>query len=79
MKIDKSMHDYYMRLTTLFGQYRGVAVDYNQLVKFLMVNFSEKKAMALLFKLEQATLLLAKIQQQVIELTREFDEKYLKL
>jgi len=39
-------------------------------------NFSEKKAMAFLYKLEQATIRLVEIQQKVFELTKEFEEKY---
>ncbi len=76
VKIDKSVQDYYMRLTTFFGEYRAVGVNYNQIVKSLNSNFSEKKAMALLYKLEQATIQLVKIQQKAIELTKEFNEKY---
>ncbi len=77
VRIDKGTHDYYMRLTTFFGEYRAVGVNYNQAVKALNSNFSEMKAMALLYKLEQATIKLVQIQQKAIELTKEFDEKYL--
>ncbi|MDR2949738.1 MAG: hypothetical protein LBV71_11075 [Prevotella sp.] len=77
VRIDKNLHDYYMRLTTFFGEYRAVEVNYNQVVKALNSNFSEKKAMALLYKLEQATIKLVQIQQKAIELTKEFGEKYL--
>jgi hypothetical protein len=43
VKIDKASMDYYMRLTTLYGQFRAVGVNYNQIVKILYRNFSEKK------------------------------------
>ena len=76
VRIDKGTHDYYMRLTTFFGEYRAVGVNYNQAVKALNSNFSERKAMALLYKLEQATIKLVQIQQKAIELTEEFNEKY---
>jgi len=52
-------------------------VIYNQVVKALNSNFSERKAMALLYKLEQTTIQLVKIQQKVIELIKEFKEKFL--
>jgi len=74
--MDKGTQDYYMRLTTFFGQYRGVATNYNQIVKALNSNFSEKKAMVFLYKLEQVTIQLVKIQQKAIELTKEFEEKF---
>lgn len=77
IKVDKGIHDYYMRLTTFFGQFRGVATNYNQIVKALHSNFTEKKALAFLYKLEQATIELVKIQKQVIALTQEFESKYL--
>lgn len=77
VKIDKGMQDYYMRLTTFFGQFRGIANNYNQIVRSLNANFTEKKALAFLYKLEQATIDLAQLNQKVIALTTEFKEKYL--
>lgn len=77
VRIHKSTQDYYMRLTKFFGEYREVGVNYNQVVKALNSNFSERKAMALLYKLEQATIKLIHIQQKAIELTKEFGENFL--
>lgn len=77
VKIDKAAMDYYMRLTSFYSQFRGVGVNYNQVVKALKSNFSEKKALAFLYKLEKATLELVKINQQIIQLTQEFEEKWL--
>ncbi|MCT2561786.1 conjugal transfer protein MobA [Chryseobacterium herbae] len=78
VKIDKSAMDYYMRLTTLYGQFRAVGVNYNQIVKLLYRNFSEKKASAYLFKLEKQTAEMAKLCQEMIRLTQEFETKHLK-
>ena len=64
-------------MRTLYSQYRGVAVNYNQVVKALNTNFSEKKALAFLYKLEKATIELADLNRQIIELTREFEERWL--
>lgn len=77
VKIDKGIHDYYMRLTTFFGQFRGIATNYNQIVKSLNANFTEKKALAFLYKLEQETIELAQLNRQVIALTEEFKSNYL--
>lgn len=77
VKIDKTAQDYYMRLTTFFGQFRGIANNYNQVVRSLNANFTEKKALAFLYKLEQATIELAGLNQKIIALTDEFKEKYL--
>lgn len=78
IKIDRNTRDYYMRLTTFFGQFRGIATNYNQIVKALNSNFTEKKALAFLYKLEKATLDLVEIHKQVVDLTKEFESKYLK-
>ncbi|GHV15713.1 hypothetical protein FACS1894179_00910 [Bacteroidia bacterium] len=77
VKIDKGIHDYYMRLTTFFGQFRGIATNYNQIVKSLNANFTEKKALAFLYKLEQQTIELVQLNRQIIALTAEFEQKYL--
>ena len=77
VKIDMAAMDYYMRLTTLYGQFRAVGVNYNQIVKILYRNFSEKKAAAYLFKLEKQTTELAKLCQEIIQLTEEFEVKHL--
>lgn len=76
VKIDKGMQDYYMRLTTFFGQYRAIGTNYNQVVKALKSNFAEKKALAFLYKLEKATLELVTLQKEMIQLTDEFEQKY---
>lgn len=76
-KVDKSIKDYYMRLTTLFGQFRAIGNNYNQVVKALHSNFTEKKALTFLYKLEKATMELVEIHKQVIELTKELETKYL--
>lgn len=78
IKIDKGTTDYYMRLTNFYGQFRAVGVNYNQIVKLLYRHFSEKKAAAFLFKLEKQTTELAALCGEIIKLTREFEEKYLK-
>src|SRR5690606_11373756 len=52
VKIDKGTVDFYMRLTSFHSQFRSLGVNYNQIVKLLNANFSEKKALAYLYKLE---------------------------
>ena len=78
IKVDKAAVDYYIRLTALFGQFRAVGVNYNQIVKLLYHNFSEKKAAANLFKLERQTIELVQLSQKIIQLTAEFETNYLK-
>ena len=77
VKIDKAAMDYYMRLTTFYGQFRAIGVNYNQITKAIKGAFSEKKALAFLYKLEKATLELVAINKQIIELTDEFERRWL--
>ena len=69
--------DYHEKLTRFFSQFRAIGTNYNQVVKILYRNFSEKKALAFLYKLEQATIELAQLNKKVIALTAEFEAKYL--
>lgn len=77
VKINVSAIDYHARLTNFYSQFRAVGVNYNQIVKILYRNFSEKKAAAYLFKLEKQTAEMAALCQKIIQLTQEFEEKYL--
>ena len=76
VKIDKAGHDFYMRLTTFHSQFRAVGVNYNQIVKALKTNFTEKKALAFLYKLEKQTIELIEITQKIVALTEEFKLKF---
>ena len=77
VKVDKSAVEYCARLTEFYAQFRAVAVNYNQVVKALHNNFSEKKTLAFLYKLEKATTELAMLNRQVIDLTNECKELWL--
>ena len=61
---------------SLLGQFRSVGVNYNQTVVAMKSNFTEKKAFAMLAKLEKLTLELAIIGGEIVQLTREFQEKW---
>lgn len=77
VKVDMAVMDYYTRLTNFFGQFRAIGVNYNQIVKILYRNFSEKKASAYLFKLEKQTAELANLCREIMELTQEFEAKHI--
>jgi len=77
MKVDKTLVDYYTKLSAFHAQFRGVGVNYNQTVKELKSHFSEKKAMALLYKLEKQTIELVALSRQIISLTQEFQQQWL--
>ncbi len=77
VKIDKAAMDYHLKLTGLFAQFRAIGVNYNQVVKMLYNNFTEKKAAAALYNLEKQTIELAMLGQKIIELTTEFEANHL--
>ncbi|MBD8084569.1 conjugal transfer protein MobA [Chryseobacterium caseinilyticum] len=78
VKIDKGAVDYYMRLTSFYSQFRAVGVNYNQVVKLLHTQFSDRKAAAFLYKLEKQTAELAALCKKIIEMTEEFNRNHLK-
>lgn len=75
VKIDKGTVDFYMRLTSFHSQFRSVGVNYNQIVKLLYSQFSEKKAAAFLYKLEKQTIELATLTRKVVKLIQEFKDR----
>ncbi len=78
VKTDRAALEYVAKLTTFYAQFRAIGTNYNQVVKELHSNFSHKKALALLFKLEKLTTEFAVTGQQIIALSKEYEEKYLK-
>lgn len=71
MRIDKTTHDYYNRLTSFYYQFRMIANNYNQTVKALHTNFNERRAVALLAKLQNDTAALTALCIKIINLTEE--------
>ena len=76
IKTDRGTLEYVAKLTQFHAQFRAVGTNYNQVVKELHTHFSEKKALALLYKLERITAELAAIGQQIIALSEEFNKRW---
>lgn len=74
IKVDNSYHDDYQKLT-LYDQFRSVGINYNQVVVTMRTQFSEKRAMEIIYKLEDLTIELAAIGGEIVQLTNEFREK----
>ncbi|NDV69953.1 conjugal transfer protein MobA [Dysgonomonas sp. 25] len=74
---NKSIFDYYTRLTDLHHQYRKIGINYNQVVKQINSNATEKRTKALLLQLEKMTFKLVVLSKQIFELTQEMNEKWL--
>ena len=77
VRIDKAAMDYYIRLTNFYHQFQAIGNNYNQVVRAVKNNFGEKRAMALLHKLEKSNLELMLVCKKVIALTEEYGRKWL--
>ena len=76
LKVDKTLVDYYTKLSDFHAQFRAIGTNYNQVVKELKSHFSEKKAMALLFKLEKCTQDLVALSHRIVQLSKDFEERW---
>jgi hypothetical protein len=77
VKIDRAAMDYCIRLTTFYAQFQAIGNNYNQTVKAIKTNFSEKRALSLLYQLEKTTVDLIVLSKKIIALTSEFESKHL--
>lgn len=71
--VDENTRIFIDKLSSLNAQYRSIGIEYNTLVKTLSDNYSEKKALKALYKLEQATIDLVKLNRQIVVLANDFD------
>lgn len=76
IKTDRGTLEYVAKLTQLHAQFRTVGTNYNQVVKLLHTRFSEWKALAMLYKLENTTRELAAVGQRIVALSEEFRREY---
>lgn len=80
---DKSRHEYYTKFfavqsgkaerSDFHAQFRMVGNNYNQILKELKSHFSERRAMALVCKLEKYMMQLVQIMHEVVELTNRYE------
>ncbi|CUP90465.1 Uncharacterised protein [Bacteroides uniformis] len=77
VRIDKATMDYYIRLTEFHKQFQAIGNNYNQVVRAVKNNFGEKRAMALLYKLEKLSIELMIVCKKVMALTEEYERKWL--
>lgn len=73
---DKSLHEYYTKLSDFHAQFRMVGNNYNQTLKELKSHFSEHRTAALVYKLEKYMIQLVQIMTKATELTDEYREKF---
>ena len=75
VSFDKSQHEYYAKLSEFHSQFRMVGNNYNQTLKELKSHFSERRAMALVCKLEKYMIQLVQIMYEVVELTNRYEKR----
>ena len=76
MKTDRGTLEYVAKLTQRHAQYRAIGVNYNQVVKELHAHFSQKKALALLYKLEKQNIELVAVNEKIVALCEEFKRRW---
>jgi len=77
VKTDRAALEYVTKLTSFYVQYRALGVNYNQVVKELHSHFSEKKTLALLYRLESITRELVVLSEQIVQLSQDFRENFM--
>ncbi len=76
IKSDRGTMEYAARLTAFNAQFRKIGVNYNQVVKELHTHFTQKKALALLYKLENETRELVAVGEEILALTEVFRQRW---
>lgn len=74
--VDENTLVFIDKMSSLNAHYRTIAIYYDLLLKTLRENFTEKKAMAVLAKLEHQTIELVKTNREIVALARQFDEQW---
>lgn len=74
--IDENTRVFIDKLSSFNSLFRTLGISYDNVVKTLRDNFTEKKAMAALYKLEQLTIDLIRINGEIVDLARKFDEQW---
>lgn len=77
VEVDGSLLEYTQQLSSFYNQYRAIEVNYNQTVATLKSKFEERKALAMLYKLEQQTMELVQISRQISSISQEFRKLWL--
>ena len=75
--VDENSRVFIDRLSDLNAQYRTIGVAYDQTVKALRENFTEKKAASAVRSLVEATRELVAVSHEIVELAARFDREWL--
>lgn len=75
--VDENTRIFIDKMSSRNAHYRTIAIDYDLLLKTIRENFTEKKALSVLAKLEHQTIELVKINREIVTLAKQFDESWL--
>lgn len=71
--IDDNIRIFIDKLSSFNSKYRTIGIEYRAIVKILKEHFTEKKALASLYKLEYLTIDLVKLNRQIVALANDFN------
>lgn len=74
--IDPAVMDFYIRLTHFRAQFAAVGRNYNQVVEDTRRKFGDRRAAAMLRRVQDATVQLVILFKGIEKLTREYRERY---
>lgn len=74
--VDENTRIFIDRLSAFNAQYRTIGVEYDEVVRMLRQNFTEKKAMKALYELEKKTIELVKLNREIVALAKDFDARW---
>lgn len=74
--MDGNTREFIDKLSSINARYRTVAIEYDTIVRTLRENFTERKAMKALYRLEQLTIDFIKTNKEIVNLAKEFDEHW---
>lgn len=77
VETDKCLSDYTIQLSGFRSQFKGIANNYNQLLRLLKGNLGEKKALVFLYKLEKATIELVHFNKEINIQIQKLEELWL--
>ena len=71
VQMDRGATEIATTLSSLKAQYRKIGVNYNQVVKEMHIHFSQKKALAMLYKLENETRNLIAVSEKIFTIVQK--------
>ena len=75
--IDENTRVFIDRLSDFNARFRIIGASYDELVRTLRTNFTEKKALSVLSSLEKKTIDLIMVGREITALAQKFDERWL--